>query len=98
LPFRSELAQRAGNSYWNGSDEFYVELGQNQYWAMGDNREGSQDSRFWGPLDGKHIHGRILYRIWSIDSRAWLWFFDLIAHPIEFWTRVRWGRFFQRVS
>lgn len=82
---------------WTGSDEFTIELGPNQYWVMGDNRLGSTDSRVWGPLDGRHIHGKIVFRIWSIDSRAWLWPLDLLAHPIDFWTRVRWGRCCQRV-
>lgn len=93
---RTEV-KHLGNSYWSGTDEFYVELDDNHYWVMGDNRLGSDDSRFWGPLDGKYIHGKILFRIWSVDSREWLWIWDLIKHPIDFWSRVRWGRFFQMV-
>lgn len=78
-------------------DEFDVQLGENQYWAMGDNRQGSNDSRYWGPLDGSLIHGIIKWRLISIDSTdSWL-VFDLFSHPIEFWNRVRWSRFFQRV-
>ncbi len=94
---RPDRVHREGNNYWNNGDEFYIELGPSQYWVMGDNRLGSDDSRFWGPLDGKHIHGKILFRIWSVDSRAWLWLFDLISHPIDFWSRVRWNRFLQIV-
>jgi signal peptidase I len=86
---------KKGNSYWNGTDEYYVELDDNHYWLMGDNRLGSNDSRFWGPLDGKYIRGKILFRIWSVDSREGLWIWDLIKHPIGFWSRVRWSRFFQ---
>lgn len=97
LEKRPNIGKCEGKNCWNGSDEFHVELGPNQYWAMGDNRLGSTDSRFWGPLEGRHIHGTIVFRIWSIDSRAWLWPLDLLAHPIDFWTRVRWARWFQRV-
>ena len=79
------------------ADEFYIELDDHHYWVMGDNRLGSCDSRFWGPLDGRFIHGKILYRIWSVDSNEWLWLWDLIKHPFNFWSRVRWNRFFQRV-
>lgn len=87
--------KRHGNSYWNGTDEYYIELDDHHYWVLGDNRLGSHDCRFWGPLDGRYIHGKILFRIWSVDSREWLWVWDLIKHPIDFWTRVRWSRFFQ---
>lgn len=93
---RSPVVQ--GKSYWgDNADDFYIELGPNQYWCMGDNREGSGDSRTFGPVDGKLIHGKILFRIWSIDSDESWWIVDLIKHPIDFWSRVRWGRFFQRV-
>jgi len=86
-----------GQNYWNNGDEFYVKLGQNQYWLMGDNRLGSGDSRVLGPIDGGLVHGKILFRIWSLDSDENWWIMDLIKHPIDFWSRFRWNRFFQRV-
>lgn len=79
-------------------DVFDVKLGENEYWAMGDNRLGSWDSRGWGKLDGKLIHGRIKFRLWSIDSTESWWIVDLIKHPIDFWKRVRWGRCMERVK
>jgi signal peptidase I len=97
LPEAHAQEKREEHGIWNGTDEFYVELDEHHYWVMGDNRLGSCDSRFWGPLDGRLIHGKILYRIWSVDSCEWLWLWDLIKHPINFWTRVRWNRFFQCV-
>jgi len=87
-----------GGSYWNNGDEFYVKLGKNQYWLMGDNRLGSSDCRVFGPIDGRLIHGRILFRIWSHDSDESWWIVDLFKHPIDFWKRFRWNRFFQCVK
>ena len=90
--------QRGNGMYWgNNSDEFYIELGPNEFWCMGDNRLGSGDSRYFGPVDGSLIHGKILYRIWSMDSDESWWIVDLIKHPIDFWKRIRWSRFFERV-
>lgn len=78
-------------------DVFDVKLGDDEYWAMGDNRLGSSDSRVWGVLKGKLIHGKIIFRIWSLDSSEDWWIVDLIKHPVDFWKRIRWGRSFQRV-
>jgi len=90
--------RRQGKNHWNGSDVFYIELGPNQYWCMGDNRLGSSDSRVFGPFERRLIHGRILFRIWSVDSDESWWIFDLIKHPIDFWSRIRWSRSFQWVN
>ena len=87
-----------GTPHPGGKDIFEVTLGKNQYWAMGDNRLGSSDSREWGPLDGKQIHGRIVFRIWSMDSTESWWFIDLFKHPIEFWKKIRWSRCCQPVK
>lgn len=79
-------------------DEYEVNLKSDEFWVMGDNRLGSYDSRAWGPLKKKFIHGRIVFRIWSLDSpNAW-WIMDLLRHPVGFWKQVRWSRCWQKVS
>lgn len=82
---------------YKNRDEFDVHLGPHEVWAMGDNRKGSYDSRYWGPLDLKLVHGKIVLRLWSLDSNESWFILDLIKHPIDFWKRVRWSRFFQFV-
>lgn len=78
-------------------DVFDVQLGKDEYWVMGDNRRGSFDSRNWGKLQKSLIHGKIVFRLYSIDGDESWWIFDLIKHPIDFWKRVRWSRFLQPV-
>lgn len=73
-------------------------MGADQYWVMGDNRLGSADSRMWHILNGKNIHGKIVYRIWSLDSYSSWWIVDLILHPVGFWKKVRWSRCMQKIK
>ncbi|QQR62467.1 signal peptidase I [bacterium] len=88
----------AGNKrYWNKSDTFYIELAADEYWCMGANRLGSKDCRFLGPIKADQIHGRIVFRIWSLDSDESWAAVDLLKHPIDFWTRLRYSRFMQPV-
>lgn len=92
MPKNGKLVPDETRNNWNGSDVFYIKLGSDEYWGMGDNRLGSHDSRFFGPIKEREIHGRILFRIWSIDSDYQWWIIDLIKHPIDFWKRLRWSR------
>jgi len=38
------------------------------YFMMGDNRDDSQDSRYWGFLPADYVKGRALFIYWSFDT------------------------------
>jgi signal peptidase I len=43
---------------------------QGQYFAMGDNRDNSNDSRFWGTVPRANIKGRAFLVYWSFENRS----------------------------
>jgi len=47
-------------------------LKQNYYWMMGDNRDNSEDSRFWGFVPESHILGQPIITWFSIDFESYL--------------------------
>jgi signal peptidase I len=45
---------------------------QGKLFVMGDNRENSQDSRVFGPIERSDVVGRAFVRIWPLNHTGWL--------------------------
>jgi signal peptidase I len=79
-----------------------VRVPDGQYFVMGDNRDNSQDSRYWGFLPRSYIKGRALMIYWSFDAGPDQYgrdgtFRRLLSVITHFFTRTRWERIFRQI-
>jgi signal peptidase I len=82
-----------------------VTVPANQYFVMGDNRDNSQDSRYWGFLPREYIKGKALIIYWSYESGrndyeeegAGATLKGLGSVFVHFFTRTRWDRMFHQI-
>ncbi len=97
---------RAGAIALDRRDNFGpITVPADHYFMMGDNRDNSEDSRFWGPLPHAYVKGKAFIIYWSFDGG-----FALISETglgaairrilsvgTNFFTGTRWERTFRQV-
>ncbi|MDR1691332.1 MAG: signal peptidase I [Rickettsiales bacterium] len=84
------VLEKSDNGLADNTPEFVV--GEDEYFMMGDNRDMSRDSRFFGPVKKEAVIGRATFIFFSHNSRkflGWLW------AP---WGQVKLDRFFVKLN
>ena len=65
-----------------------VTVPPNQYFMMGDNRDNSEDSRYWGFMPASYVKGKALFIYYSFEDNGSL---------ASILKATRWDRLFNRV-
>jgi signal peptidase I len=114
-PYRDDFP--AGSSYFSGAIAGWqselprhlqggdLVVPPDSYFVMGDNRDVSNDSRYWGFVPRKNVVGRPLCIYWSFETSAEEYQrtalserIGSVAHTlVHFFDKTRWGRTFQVV-
>lgn len=97
-PIPQETGQSGGVQTISGDPRVQygpVTVPAGHYFAMGDNRDNSEDSRYWGFLPRENIKGKALVIYWSYDAGS-----DeegALSAMIHMFTRTRWNRLLHQV-
>jgi signal peptidase I len=81
----NKVEMKNGKMYINDAEASSYTFKMNYYWAMGDNRHHSADSRAWGFVPEDHIVGKPLF-IWMSMKNGGLG------------NGIRWNRIFRRAD
>jgi signal peptidase I len=111
-PYVHFLQPPASSSEWSEVTSFDVRerygpvtVPADQYFMMGDNRDNSQDSRYWGFLPRELVKGKALVIYWSYeagredyqDNSAGATLRGLGSVFVHFFTRTRWDRMLHQI-
>ena len=93
----SDFELRGSTPFLNGKPINEYEFKMDYYWMMGDNRDNSLDSRFWGYVPENHIVGKPLFVFFSIQYKQVRSNQPGVQIPDKM-VKVRWNRMFNTIK
>ena len=83
----NELEVKGDRIYINGEESDTYTFKMDYYWMMGDNRNNSADSRFWGFVPENHVVGKAVFVWLSLENTKTL-----------FNGKIRWKKIFRIIK
>jgi signal peptidase I len=91
-PVQEPALQMIEHHVWNGD----LVVPEDRYFAMGDNRDDSLDSRYWGFVPRENIFGKPLLIFWSYNAPTEELEYFTAHHFVDlaknFFVKTRWNR------
>ena len=81
----NDLKVKDNKIFINGKEADSYTFKMDYYWMMGDNRNNSADSRYWGFVPEDHVVGKAVFIWLSLDKDQ------------PFYNKIRWSRLFSFV-
>ena len=67
-----------------------IQVPEGRYYFLGDNRDNSNDSRFWGTVHRRDLKGPVMINYWAWNNRqSWA----AMLNPLT-WIRLLWGEMY----
>ena len=101
-----EFCERFKDSIIDVDGQKVFKVPEGYYFCMGDNRDHSYDSRFWGPVPADYIIGKPWRIYWSYESTSDEYLTpgiqhkikDLVKTVINFIPKTRWNRMIKKIE
>ena len=82
-----------------------IAVPEDNYFCLGDNRDNSRDSRYWGSVPRRLIKGKAMLVYWSFEAPNRTYFTNGVGEQIlkmgrifvDLFTQTRWDRFFHLI-
>jgi signal peptidase I len=100
VPMPEDYARVRASRRWSWQENIPAQrVPAKSLFVLGDNRDNSEDSRYWGPVPVANVIGEPVVVFWSYDAPSSAWLDPSLLHQVRLYasalghvTQTRWRR------